>query len=1053
MAEIKIYGELKNETPNGYVARTTQIMDVGEGKLQSQVNQELKEGDNILEANTSYVICDSVADEPNKLITLSDFVLSTSIRILVKFIHANTVDNITLNINNTGAKSIWYDGAAAGAANSWEDGEVVDLYYDGSKYLSNSGGGGTFATGEKVSEVSIDNTNLTNPKDGALPTAADVMQLKAKLEGVTMEETKVILVENTNWFANYKVNETGKIVSASGSTTSPANAIFITQVTGYSKVRVLGSQTSGNSITLGYGFTVESIDTSAMTDLQLDVSSTFITNAESSGQHEYLIDVPDGMNYLVFTIHRYNGTVPIEQFYCYLQSGECVGDFIKETEPIINDCEKAYNNLQFGYSPTGEPITETNVFAGYRIGVDGRIGSGQGEIWKIYCYPTSPEDRWLYVDELLKGTSSIPTGGVYLIDDISFIAHNNIIPSEDILNAPSSQSDRVLQKLFFVPANRILVVTHSTYNPGSFLNVYETELSSEVINDIQDDIIELQEKTAGLPELEETVDQIKEKTDLLEETDVYTDISSSIMTVDENLGIPGNTNKISSTTQSYWKMRYFQARINDWKLRVKVVCGTQQLSYKIGQVFLVDSVSEIAAGYTTIPLVTGIYKSSSSPIDTIIDVPAGKIVVISTTTYYVPNSNSFEYYEVIKTLEFLDDIEQLQNDVTELRDNLDPIVVSIINDNLSIDSIPSQTNPLKVVKETAGYTSIFRTIGIIGGSMSSGTIYPGGSPEYSQIQYIARLCGSEGHNFGRGGMSAINWPKSDQIEGANEFKANPTSMYIIQLGNNDSTYNSEHPEYVIGDVTQVNGIDGTGTVPDVVNISSSGTAAVYPNYAVTFCGQIGKILACIRKVSPKAHVFLSTFIKGYGSNTNFNYNQAIRDIYEYLSNSDNTPEGDTLKYHLIDYETYGTPYSSYTNSSNTIHKGTISSSHLMATGYLLWAYEYCTYIDWIIKNNMANFNDVSAITKKIIYDLDGITIDSVTVNGMSLNTDYLPNYVSYGGSIVLHLTAETSINNVKVYSGDGHARRDITNSSWDSQTQTITISSVENLITITAKAV
>lgn len=715
----------------------------------------------------------------------------------------------------------------------------------------------TFESGEEVNDTYIDDTHLVNPKSGSLPTADDVLQLKAKLDGVTASETKIGYIDGSLITGHY----VGSGGSTSGTSTTYDCATF--DVGGYKRVRFLGVEVSSTSSNRGCAFYDANGDYLDDTYIRYDVASDATTKAK-----EYVVEIPDGAKYFKTNV-RIGTWVTSQNFYCYLKSGESVGESIAKTE--------------------------------------------------------------------------------------------------------------------------------------------------------------------------ETVEQIKKKTDNLEETNVYTDISSSIMTVDGNLAIAKTSDTISSSSQSYWKMRYFQARQNDWRLRVKVVCS-DALSYKIGQVFLVDNVSEIAEEYITTPLVTGIYNNSSSPIDTIVNVPAGKIVVISTTTYHVPNSQSFEYYEVTKTFKFLNDIEQLQEDVSEK--------VSV--QQIEPDYVDS-TNPLAIVKETPGYTSIFRTMGVIGGSMASGAIYPGGSPEYSQIQYIARLCGSEGHNFGRGGMSARQWPKSDMIESANEFKANPMQMYIIQLGNNDSAYNSDHPEYVIGEVSQVNGIDGTGIVPDVVNVGSAGTTTAYPNYANTFCGQIGKVLACIRRVSPKAHVFLSTFLGGYGGNQNFAYNQAIRDIYVFLSDSENIPTGDTLKYHLIDYETYGTQYSSYLSNSDTIHKGTVSSSHLMATGYLLWAYEYCTYIDWIIKNNMSNFNDVSAICKKIVYNFDNVTIDSVSVNGVSLNTDYLPNYVPYQGTLVLHLTAPTSINSVEVYDGYGHAGSNITSSTWDSTTQTITISSVEDLITITAK--
>lgn len=49
----------------------------------------------------------------------------------------------TLNINSTGAKTLWYNGAAVSAQNTWEAGEIISVFYDGTRFqASNSQGGG-----------------------------------------------------------------------------------------------------------------------------------------------------------------------------------------------------------------------------------------------------------------------------------------------------------------------------------------------------------------------------------------------------------------------------------------------------------------------------------------------------------------------------------------------------------------------------------------------------------------------------------------------------------------------------------------------------------------------------------------------------------------------------------------------------------------------------------------------------------------------------------------------------------------------------------------------
>jgi hypothetical protein len=106
--------------------------------------------------STGYLECDSSASA-DKVINAVWFSLDTSIRLIIKMINANTKSNPTLNINGSGAKPIYYDGALASSSNSWEAGEVLDVYYDGTNfYTNNIAGGGTFATGEKVKNVGID---------------------------------------------------------------------------------------------------------------------------------------------------------------------------------------------------------------------------------------------------------------------------------------------------------------------------------------------------------------------------------------------------------------------------------------------------------------------------------------------------------------------------------------------------------------------------------------------------------------------------------------------------------------------------------------------------------------------------------------------------------------------------------------------------------------------------------------------------------------------------------------------------------------------------------
>lgn len=108
---------------------------------------------------TAYYECSTAASTAAKEVTATGFKLpATGGAVKVKMTHKNeAASGVTLNIGGTGAKALYYDGAAVTASNTWEDGETLDLYYDGTNWMANNvSGGGKFAGGQKVKEVDID---------------------------------------------------------------------------------------------------------------------------------------------------------------------------------------------------------------------------------------------------------------------------------------------------------------------------------------------------------------------------------------------------------------------------------------------------------------------------------------------------------------------------------------------------------------------------------------------------------------------------------------------------------------------------------------------------------------------------------------------------------------------------------------------------------------------------------------------------------------------------------------------------------------------------------
>ena len=86
-------------------------------------------------ASSFYGTCSTAAATAAKAVTCSNFTLASGKRIAVKFTYANTAASPTLNVNNTGAKTIKADDSSKSLAELWQAGAVVDFVYDGTNWI------------------------------------------------------------------------------------------------------------------------------------------------------------------------------------------------------------------------------------------------------------------------------------------------------------------------------------------------------------------------------------------------------------------------------------------------------------------------------------------------------------------------------------------------------------------------------------------------------------------------------------------------------------------------------------------------------------------------------------------------------------------------------------------------------------------------------------------------------------------------------------------------------------------------------------------------------
>lgn len=80
--------------------------------------------------NTSEAWCTTAGNVSDKVIDLTGFVLSKDIKLTVHFDSVNTANDVTLNINNTGARPLYYGDSRMSSSNTFVPGEILDITYE-----------------------------------------------------------------------------------------------------------------------------------------------------------------------------------------------------------------------------------------------------------------------------------------------------------------------------------------------------------------------------------------------------------------------------------------------------------------------------------------------------------------------------------------------------------------------------------------------------------------------------------------------------------------------------------------------------------------------------------------------------------------------------------------------------------------------------------------------------------------------------------------------------------------------------------------------------------
>ncbi len=257
------------------------------------------------------------------------------------------------------------------------------------------------------------------------------------------------------------------------------------------------------------------------------------------------------------------------------------------------------------------------------------------------------------------------------------------------------------------------------------------------------------------------------------------------------------------------------------------------------------------------------------------------------------------------------------------------------------------TNPIRKFVSDGGFTSIFRTIGFIGDSLSSGEHESFSEEvgtgyhdyyEYSWGQYIARRCGLKAYNFSRGGLTAIeffSFVTSDHPSAINIFDEDKKCQaYVIALGVNDLNHLEEK-------------YDAFGSINDV-DFSNE------DNNKKTFVGCYVKIIQKIRKIQPKCRVFVMTTPKERPMK------KVKKSRYKMLAKFLRTlPKYFDFLY-VLDLWNYAPVYNAKSFKTKYFCGG-----HMSAAGYKFTADMVMTYIDYYVRKYPKDFTQAGFIGKNV----------------------------------------------------------------------------------------
>ena len=230
-------------------------------------------------------------------------------------------------------------------------------------------------------------------------------------------------------------------------------------------------------------------------------------------------------------------------------------------------------------------------------------------------------------------------------------------------------------------------------------------------------------------------------------------------------------------------------------------------------------------------------------------------------------------------------------------------------------------------------TAIFRKIGFIGDSLSSGEFESRGADdsrgyhdfyEYSWGQYIARKNGLTALNFSKGGMTAKEYYNTFADKMRFWDPSNACQAYVMALGVNDILNRG----YELGSLSDIGKADTD-----------------------SFAYYYTAIIEKLKTTQPRAKFFFVTMPRSGGDN-DIKKEAHAKLLYDIAAHYDNCYVIDLFKYAPVYDEKFKERFYLY--------------GHMNAMGYILTANMVDSYIDYIIRHNPRDFDRVAYIGTDLI---------------------------------------------------------------------------------------